>query len=112
MFAIREGKVNVRGHMVPTFARTIYEAKFSILAEAGSNGLYGDSGCGSYGRSYVSLLCDAPDVSFCPIKSRDGRVIGVEILGCGDEARYSMTAALDFVTTALQEAQVGEDMID
>lgn len=107
MFAIRETSVNVHGESVKTFTRVVCEEHVSVLVDAGSNGLFGEEGCDSPGRSYVGLLCDSPYVFFDPLWDRKGKIVGVQISGCGDSVLEALVDSLEFAVSALKDARSG-----
>ena len=108
MFEVRRTSSNVQGESVNGYSRMVREEDISFLAEAGSTGLFGEEGRDSRSRSYVGLVCEAPDVFFDPVWNREGKTVGVLISGCGDSVLEALVAALEFVLTTLRDARSGK----
>ena len=106
MYAIRESKVKVNDEMVTTFCRPVLEGDTSILAEAGTTGYRGGNDRKTGARTYVSLFFGG-DFLLSPVQDRHGRIAGVEISLCGDDALDAMIKALTFARKALDDRRCG-----
>lgn len=103
MSSIRESKLLVHGEPVTTYSISVHKSNISMLVEVGSTGLDGKDGWGSSGRTYVGLLCDSPAVSFDPLRDKRGKIVGIEICGCGDAALDTLIEALEYIVVTFRD---------
>ena len=109
MYAVKETSVKVNDVRVDTFCRKVDEGDTTFVVEAGSTGYRGGEDRDSGSRAYACFFCCHGDFLFVPIKGKDGRVVGVEIAGCGDAALDAFAKALGFARKALDDARFGAD---
>lgn len=103
MSAIRASQLIVQGEPVRTLIKSVFEKDVPLLVEVGSSGLDGDDDHESLGRTYVGLLCDSPVTFFDPLRDKRGKIVGVEISGCGDSALSVLAEALEFAARVLKD---------
>lgn len=101
MYAIQESAKKINGVELQTFWRTIKNAKTDIEIEAGTTGFKGGCCRDKGARAFLSLDCNQGDFFFEPQKDEDGRVVGITIACCGDDALASLIDALGFSIKAL-----------
>ena len=101
--SIRESKLFVHGEPVTTYSISVHKRNVSMLVEVGSSGFDGIDGWSSSGRTYVGLLCDSAAVSFDSLLDKRGKIVGVEISGCGDAVLDALIDALNFVVVTLRD---------
>ena len=102
MYSLRDSKVTVNDETVTTFCRPVLEGDTSVLAEAGTTGYRGGNDRKTGARTYVSLFFGG-DFLLSPVQDRHGRIAGVEISLCGDDALDAMVKALAFARQALDD---------
>ena len=109
MFAIEEGLQKVNGEYVETFQRDVVESGTNLQVEAGTTGYKGGCCRDAGGRTYLSLRCLAGDFYFGPIKNDEGRVVGITIACCGDDALNAIMKAIDFTREAINDQRCDVD---
>lgn len=102
MYAIKEGLQKINGGLVATFQREVICGDTKLELEAGTTGY---KGCcrNAGGRTYLSMLCLSGDFFFGPIKDDEGRIAGITIACCGDDALNAIMKALAFSQQALND---------
>lgn len=105
MHEIRKSSVNVNGREVEIFIRLVEEPEVTLKVEAGSTGYTGEDDREISGRTYVSLFCCSGDFCFHPIKDKHGRVVGMEIAACGDDALDGLVHSFEFARQALEDSR-------
>ncbi|MBR1684949.1 MAG: hypothetical protein IJ708_07395 [Clostridia bacterium] len=100
MYAIIEDSCRINGEEVQTFGRTVDYGNTLIEVEAGTTGFRGGCDRGKGARAYLSLDVYQGDFLFSPITDDNGRVTGIEIACCGDDALMSLAESLDFAMKA------------
>ena len=97
MYTIQSTPVRINGKIVPTSSCTVRNGDTVLSAEAGA------TECTAGGRrdcrALLSLVCEKGELLFVPVKDRSGRVVGMDLAACGEEALLSILDALDFFKT-------------
>ncbi|MBR0513905.1 MAG: hypothetical protein IJK06_06600 [Clostridia bacterium] len=108
MHTIQGKSIGINDVMLDTYSRCVLEDGAQLTVEAGTNG-YRGKGREAGGRTYIRLASGFGDFLFRPVKNSKGRIIGVEICGCGDAELDALVKALSFALKALED---GRDEVD
>lgn len=103
MYAVSEGRIKINDHMVSTYERAVLEKDTALHVIAGTTGYKGSSKREAGGRTFLKVECFCGDFYFNPVKEEDGRVIGIEIACCGDDALEAVAKALGFAKQVIDE---------
>lgn len=103
MYTIHSTPVRVNGKIVPTSSCAVRNGDTALSAEAGTTerAAGGRRDC----RALLSLVCERGEFLFVPVKDRSGRVVGMDLAACGEEALLSILDALVFFSRVLGETE-------
>ena len=108
MYAIRESAQKINGVVVDTFERQVHTEGAVLRVEAGTTGPTGGARA-SGSRTFLDLTVLYGDYLLEPECDEDGKVIGIRIASCGDDALEALMKALDFSLHAYVDQCNGED---
>ena len=108
MYAIKKGKVEINNVQTDTFEREVLDGKTTLRVQAGTTG-YKGGGRDAGGRTYICIHCFSGDFYFRPVRSRKGKLVGMEVATCGDEGLDAIIRALEFVCAAIDDMRCGEN---
>ena len=108
MHAVDEGKIKINDRTVTTYGRAVLEEDTALHVMAGTTGYKGGRRAAG-GRTYIRLECFSGDFLFDPVLDDDGRVTGIEIACCGDDALDAIAKAVRFVKDVIEEERLGID---
>lgn len=103
MYAVSEGRIKINDTMVSTYERAVLEKDTALHVIAGTTGYKGSNKREAGGRTFLKIECFCGDFYFNPIKEDDGRVTGIEIACCGDDALEAVVKALGFAAQVIDE---------
>ena len=103
MYAITEESKNINNVKVKTFSRRVKHVNTELVVEAGATDFRGYGPRETSARTYLEIRCNRGDFLFHPVRNENGRVVGIEIAGCGDEALMALTDSLGFALEALTD---------
>ena len=103
MYAIKEDAKKINDVEVQTFSREVRNARNEIDVEAGTTGFKGGC-CRDKGvRAFLAIDCSQGDFFFDPKQDENGRVVGIAIACCGDDALASLIDVLGFSMKAIND---------
>ena len=103
MYAVSEGRIKINDTMVSTYERAVLEKDTALHVIAGTTGYKGSDKREAGGRTFLKIECFCGDFYFNPIKEDDGRITGIEIACCGDDALEAVAKTLGFAKQVIDE---------
>ena len=101
MYAIQESAKKINGLELQTFCREVQNARTEIEVEAGTTGFKGGCCRDKGARAFLAIDCNQGDFFFDPKTDENGRVVGIAIACCGDDALASLIDTLGFAMKAI-----------
>ena len=109
MYAVSEGRIKINDKTIETYERAVLEKDAALHVVAGTSGYRGTNKREAGGRTYIKVECFCGDFFFDPIKDDDGRVTGIEIACCGDDALDAIMKAVDFARNVINDQRCEVD---
>ena len=91
----------INGVELQTFCREVQNARTEIEVEAGTTGFKGGCCRDKGARAFLAIDCNQGDFFFDPKRDENGRVVGIAIACCGDDALASLIDTLGFAMKAI-----------
>lgn len=103
MCEIKEYVVCINREPVKTFEQEISDEKTDVQIEVGTTGFKGSKDRKNGGRTYFKFECLNGDFYFEPIINCQNRVVGIEIVSCGDAGLNAMKKAFEFAVSTIND---------
>lgn len=103
MCEIKEYVVCINREPVKTLEQEISDEKTDVQIEVGTTGFKGSKDRKNGGRTYFKFECLNGDFYFEPIINCQNRVVGIEIVSCGDAGLNAMKKAFEFAASTIND---------
>lgn len=103
MYAIKEGMAWINRIPVKTFERETLSENTNVRIEVGTTGFKGSKDRKNGGRTYFKFECLNGDFYFEPIINCQNRIVGIEIVSCGDAGLNAMKKAFEFAASTIND---------